>query len=235
MTFDIKLDSTRRARYVAGGHQMDQPKDMVYASVRLVFLLAALNDLDILAADVQNAYLNAPTTEKVYTTAGEEFGADKKSRPVIIVRALYGLKSSGARWQDHMANTLRDGGYESYKADPDVWMKPGMKRDVLCYVDDILVIDENPKEMMKYLQSWYMLKEGSVKEPETYLGATVKKWYIPGSDEPATVCWAMTSEVYVKRAIMDVESELALVDKMLPMKVTTPMSTGYHPRRASYL
>ena len=65
---------------------MDPPKDMVYASVvsrdsvRLAFLLAALNDLDILAADVQNAYLNAPTTEKVYTTAGEEFGADKKGR-----------------------------------------------------------------------------------------------------------------------------------------------------------
>jgi hypothetical protein len=112
MIFDVKLDLTRKARYVAGGHQMDPTKEMVYASVisrdsvRFTFLLAALNDLDILAADVQNAYLNAPTTEKVYTTAGEEFGADKKGRPLIIVRALYSLKSSGARWRDHMANTL---------------------------------------------------------------------------------------------------------------------------------
>jgi hypothetical protein len=130
-------------------------------------LLAALNNLDILVTDVQNADLNAPTIEKVYTTAGEEFGADKKGRQVIIVRALYGLKSSGARWCNHMANKLCDGGYESCKADPDVWMKPGTKRDgtkywsyVLCYVDDILVIDENPRETMKYLQSRYMLKEG---------------------------------------------------------------------------
>jgi hypothetical protein len=48
----------------------------------------------------------------------------------------------------------------------------------------------------------------------------------------------------VKRVITDVEMELALVDKMLPTKVITPMSTGYHPeldqspeldpRRASY-
>jgi hypothetical protein len=257
MIFDVKLDLTRKARYVAGGHQTDPPKDMVYASVvsrdsvRLAFLLAALNDLNILAADVQNAYLNAPTTEKVYTTAGEEFGADKKGRPVIIVRALYGLKSSGARWRDHMANTLRDGGYQSCKADPDVWMKPGTKKDgttywsyVLCYVDDILVIDEDPTATMKYLQSRYTLKEGSVKEPDTYLGATVKKWYIPGSDDPGKVRWAMSSEVYVKRAITDVETELALVDKILPTKVTTPMSAGYRPeldqsaeldpRRASY-
>jgi hypothetical protein len=129
-----------------------------------------------------------------------------------------------------MANMLRDGGYKSCKADPDVWMKPGTKCDstkywsyVLCYVDDILVIDENPKETMKYLQSRYTLKEGSVKEPETYLGATVKKWYIPGSDDPGKVRWAMSSEVYVKRAITDVEMELVLVDKILPTKVTTPM------------
>jgi hypothetical protein len=54
----------------------------------------------------------------------------------------------------------------------------------------------------------------------------------------------MSSEVYVKRAIQDVETELALVDKILPTKPTTPMSAGYCPkldqtpeldaRRASY-
>jgi hypothetical protein len=71
-------------------------------SIRIAFTLAALNNLDVLSADLQGAYLNAPTKEKVYTTAGLEFGADKVGRPVLIVRALYGLKSSGARWQDHI-------------------------------------------------------------------------------------------------------------------------------------
>jgi hypothetical protein len=257
MIFDVKLDLTRKARFVAGGHQTDPPKDMVYSSVvsrdsvRLAFLLAALNDLKILSADVQNAYLNAPTTERVYTTAGEEFGKDKVGRPVLIVRALYGLKSSGARWRDHMAATLRDGGYQSCQADPDVWMKPGVKPDgtkyweyVLCYVDDILVISHKPKEAMAYLQSRYTLKEGSVKEPEQYLGAKIKKWYIHGSDDPTKPRWAMSSETYVKRAIADVETELGKVDKMLPTKASTPLSAGYRPeldqsneldpRRASY-
>jgi hypothetical protein len=61
-------------------------------SIQLAFLLTTLNDLEVLAVDVQDAYLNAPTTEKVYTTAGEEFGADRKGWPISIVQALYGLK-----------------------------------------------------------------------------------------------------------------------------------------------
>ena len=111
-------------------------------------MLAALNDLDVLSADVQRAYLNAPTKEKVYTTAaGLEFGADKVGRPVLIVRALYGLKSSGARWRDHMAATFREGGFTSCGGDPDVWMRPKVKLNgdkywkyVLCCVDDMLCI-----------------------------------------------------------------------------------------------
>lgn len=113
MFFDVKMDLTRKARFVAGGHMTKPPKESTYASVvsrdsvRLAFLLAALNDLSVLAADVQNAYLNAPTKEKVYIkSAGLEFGSDA-GKPAIIVMALYGLKSSGARWRDHISATLR--------------------------------------------------------------------------------------------------------------------------------
>ena len=78
-----------------------------------MFLLATLNEVDILTADVQNAYLQAPTKEKVYTTAGLEFGTSNIGRPVLIVWALYGLRSSGARWHDELAKTLRGMGFES--------------------------------------------------------------------------------------------------------------------------
>jgi hypothetical protein len=110
-------------------------------SIHLAFLIVVLNDLEVLSVDVQNAYLKAPTTERVYTTVGGEFGKDKQGRPVLIVRALHGLTSSGAHWRNHMAATLQDFGYESYQAGPDVWMKPDVKRDgtkywqyVLCYL-----------------------------------------------------------------------------------------------------
>jgi hypothetical protein len=221
MIFDVKMDLTRKARFVAGGHQTDPPKESTYSSVvsrdsiRIAFTLAALNDLDVLSADVQGAYLNAPTKEKVYTTAGLEFGADKVGRPVLIVRALYGLKSSGARWRDHMAATLREANFVSCKGDPDVWMRPKVKPNgdkyweyVLCYVDDILCVSHEPQTVMDYLASRYTLKKGSVKEPDAYLGAEVKKWTIEGADNPTKVRWAMSSDLYVKRAVTEVEREL---------------------------
>jgi hypothetical protein len=73
MIFDIKCDFTRKARFVAGGHRTDAPSQLTYSSavtrdsVRIAFLIAALNDIDILAADIGNAYLQAPAREKVHT------------------------------------------------------------------------------------------------------------------------------------------------------------------------
>jgi hypothetical protein len=61
MVFDVKMDLTRKARFVAGGHMTDPPKDTTYSSVvsrdsiRIALLIAALNDLDILACDIQGA------------------------------------------------------------------------------------------------------------------------------------------------------------------------------------
>ncbi len=50
--FDVKMDFTRKARFVAGGHTTDTPGSITYSSVvsrdsvRLAFLIAGLNDLD---------------------------------------------------------------------------------------------------------------------------------------------------------------------------------------------
>ncbi len=49
-------------------------------SVRIIFLIAALNDLDILMSNVGNAYLNASPREKVYCVAGKEFGGEDEGK-----------------------------------------------------------------------------------------------------------------------------------------------------------
>jgi hypothetical protein len=242
MVFDVKITLDRKARYVAGGHQTEPTKEVTFASVvsrdsiRLGFLVAALNDLEVLSADISGAYLNAKAAEKVYTTAGKEFGPEKAGRPVLIVRALYGLRSSGKAWRDHMAATLRDHGYVSCKADPDVWMKPKTRPDgfkywsyMFVYTDDILVVDHEPQKVMDYMASRYTLKPGSVAEPTIYLGAQISKFYIDGADNPDKPRWAMLSEKYVKQAVEDVETELGKVDQCLPTRVTAPVSQGYRP------
>jgi Reverse transcriptase (RNA-dependent DNA polymerase) len=257
MVFDVKMDLTRKARFVAGGHMTDPPKDTTYSSVvsrdsiRIAFLIAALNDLDILACDIQGAYLNADTKELIYTVAGLEHGAHREGQKAIIKGALYGLNSSGARWRDHLANTLRDFGYTSCKADPDIWMKPKSKPNgdkyweyVLVYVDDILCVSHEPKKFMEMLQAKYTLKEGSVGEPTAYLGAEVCKHYIEGSEDPTKVRWALSSDKYVDRAVKEVERQLGEADRKLKNKVKTPLSLDYRPeldetpeldvRRANY-
>jgi hypothetical protein len=90
MIFDIKIDFTQKARFVAGGHVTEPPTSITYSSVvardsiRIAFLISALNDLDILSADIGNAYLNAYTKEKVHTTCGHEFGPQHLGRIAII-------------------------------------------------------------------------------------------------------------------------------------------------------
>ena len=66
IVFDVKFDLTRKARLVAGGHRhKDVPAHTTFStvasrdSVRLGFLAAALNDLDIMACGIGNAFLNA--------------------------------------------------------------------------------------------------------------------------------------------------------------------------------
>jgi hypothetical protein len=63
IVFDVNMDFTRKAGFVAGGHMTEAPSAITYSSivsresVKIAFLIAALNDLDIMSCDIGNAYL----------------------------------------------------------------------------------------------------------------------------------------------------------------------------------
>ena len=79
MIFDVKLAFTQKAQVVAGEHMTEAQASLTYSSVvshesiRIAFTVAALNNLDVLIADIGNSYLNADCREKVYTIAGPAF------------------------------------------------------------------------------------------------------------------------------------------------------------------
>jgi hypothetical protein len=75
-------------------------------SLHIAFLVAAINELDILAADIGNAYL------RIWSYA---------ARPVIIARTMHGLKSSGAAWHAQLSETLYSMNFKPSLADPDIW------------------------------------------------------------------------------------------------------------------
>ena len=58
-----------------------------------------------MAADIGNAYLNAPCREKIWTVARQEFGTECGAI-FLVTRALYGLKSAGATWRSFFAQLL---------------------------------------------------------------------------------------------------------------------------------
>ena len=80
----------------------DLPEESAYSSVvslrslRMCIFIAELNGLKIHSTDVSSAYLEAKTNEKIVITAGPEFN-ELEGHTLIIYKALYGLRSSGAR------------------------------------------------------------------------------------------------------------------------------------------
>jgi hypothetical protein len=243
MIFDVKMDFTRKARFVAGGHMTEPPASITYSSVvardsvRIAFMLAALHEVDVLAADIGNAYLNAPCREKVYCMCGPEFGPNE-GKTALIVRALYGLKSSGAAWRAHLAQTMHDIGFKPTRADPDVWIRPAIKPDgykyyeyVLIYVDDILCCSHKAKDIMDTLAGLYRLKEDpktgkKYDKPTRYLGANLCEYKL---DDDMNTYWSISAEEYVKEAVRNVEAELDKVGMKFNSRIQGPMATGYKP------
>jgi hypothetical protein len=226
----------RKARLVANGNETESPAALTYSSVvsrdsvRIALLVASLNDLQLLSCDIQNAYLTADCREKIYITAGPEFGSDAGSI-MVIKKALYGLKSSGAAFRAHLAETLYDLDYQPTKGDPDVWIRPAKKADgfeyyemTLVYVDDILCISADPEATMSGIQATFKLKDDRIEKPEMYLGAQLSLKVMNNVE-----CWTMTSEQYIKAAIANVETKLNESGQRLPTRCATPIQSNYRP------
>ena len=93
------MDFTRKARWVLDGHKTPDLIGSTYGvvsreSVRIALIYAALNDLDVFAANIWNAYLQAPSSQKDYIICGPEFGVEIIGQTALIHRALYSGKIS---------------------------------------------------------------------------------------------------------------------------------------------
>ena len=239
LIFDVKMGENfrRKARFVAGGHTTEVPESVItYSSVvsrdsvRIALTIAGLNGLKVMACDIQNAYLTADCREKIWTIAGPEFGSEAGT-VFIVKKALYGLKSAGAAFRSLLADTLMDTGYKPTKADPDVWIRPATKSNgfeyyemVLCYVDDILSISDDPHATLLALTGTFKLKDDKIEPPDIYLGAQLSIMRVDDIE-----CWTMSAEKYVVSAVKNVEETLAKRGLRLPSKCYTPLSSDYRP------
>jgi hypothetical protein len=136
-----------------------------------------------MSCDIGNAYLNAPCREKIWFVAGPEFGS-RQGQVIKIVRALYGLKSSGASWRNTLQRTIcEELGFEMTTADPDVYQRRAVKKDgseywelLLVYVDDILVISGDSQSVLNHLRQHYEFStKGDDEHPTRYLVMDIAK------------------------------------------------------------
>lgn len=77
--FDVKFDKTQKARLLARGHRNKTVSSHItYSlvasreSVIIGFLIASLNGMNVLSADIENTYLNAINKERVHVILGPD-------------------------------------------------------------------------------------------------------------------------------------------------------------------
>ena len=245
IVWDVKMDFTRKARWVLEGHKTPDPLCSQYAgvvsreSVRIAFTYAALNELQVAAADIRNAYLQAPSSRKDYIVCGPEFGIENAGRVALIHRALYGGKTAGRDFRNHLRACMRHLEFISCPADPDVWMRPAEKPDgshyweyILLYTDDCLCVSMHPEQTLRtQIGKYFQLKEESIGPPQIYLGGKVREVTL----DTGVRCWAFGSSQYVRQAVTNVEKYLSDCASSgdarfkLPPRANTPMRTEYRP------
>jgi hypothetical protein len=225
MIYAVKHDGRRKGRLVAGGHLTDVPIDSVYSGVvslrgiRLVIFLAELNNLEIWATDIGNAYLEATTAEKVCIVAGPEFG-HLQGHLLVIHKALYGLRSSGLRWHEKFADTLRDMGFFPSKAENDMWMRRNgdVYEYIAVYVDDLAIAAKDPKAIVDILTDKYGYKLKGTGEISFHLGCDFWR------DEDGVLCFA--PKKYIKKMVDNYER---LFGSKPTANVRSPLEKGDHP------
>jgi hypothetical protein len=154
---------------VANGSKTDLETEDIYSgvvgmeTVRLGFLLAEMNGLRICAVDISSAYLYSKTREQCYIIAGPEVG-DLEGEKLAIDKGLYGLRSSSARFHEHLASKLRKMGYTLSKADKNFLMKKhadGHYEYIASYVDDAISFSKDPMRVIEESNEGRLYAEGS--------------------------------------------------------------------------
>ena len=210
------------------------PKEETYPGVvdheyvRLALFLSELNDLEVMAADIGNAYLHAKIREKVYIVAGPEFDPELEGRVVmLIVKSLYGLTTPAARWHEELSQTLRAMGFEPTKADSDLWIKDcGTHYEYTCtWVDDVIVSSKNPSALSDefIIRAKYILK--GIGAPRYYLGGDygrVNSTLL--SNKSKSTCY-LSAKTYIGNVCSKIESTMNVKLKNYQM----PMDPNYHP------
>ena len=155
----------------------------------------------------------------MYIIAGPEFG-EREGHILIIHKALYGLRSSGARWHEKFSDCLRELGFQPCKAEPDIWLRRSgnLYEYIAVYVDDLAMALVKPQEFADILHEKYHFKLKGTGPISFHLGMDFLR------DEDGTLC--ITSCKYIEKMIANYERIFGEAPKQT---YRSPLDKGDHP------
>ena len=227
LIFAVTHNGRHKARLVAHGSLTPEPVENIYSGVvslrhlRLVIFLGELNNLELYGSDIGNVYLEAYTHEKLFIIAGPEF-EELVGFILIFNNALYGLKSSGKRWDERFYDIIKDMGFTPSKAEPCVWVKENQK--LMCYeylatyVDELCVAAQNPGKIIQTLKEDFKLKVKGDGPSSHHLGADYTR-----DKDKTIVC---QPKKYIDRLV---DSYHSMFKQALPKNKRTPLDKNDHP------
>ena len=106
---------------------------------------------------------------------------------MILVRALYFLKVSGASWRSKFKKFIENNlHFKLTQINPGVYIRRNSRENngmgyyelFLVYVDYFLAVSHSPKIRMKYFGLEFGIKDNKYGPPTAYLGANFEPFHI---------------------------------------------------------
>lgn len=205
--FKLKDNGKHKARLVVRGCQ--QKKDTldfkdVYSpvvdttSLRMLFALAAQENLALQTFDVKTAFLYGDLKEEVYMTIPEGY-PEEKGKICKLEKALYGLRQAPHCWNKTLTNFLKKEGLYQMKTDQCIFRNEKGTMYLGIHVDDGVVLGNEQSEIKKLLKKLEENFEMMVNEnPSHYLGMEIKR-----TDRALTITQTKYANEVVKRFGME--------------------------------
>jgi hypothetical protein len=163
--------------------------------------------------------LEAVTSEKLYIIAGAEFG-DLQGHVLLIHKALYGLRTSGKRWHERLADCLRGLGFQPCIAEPDIWLRPAQDcyEYIGVYVDDLAIVAKDPQSIIDRLTDVHKFKLKGTGPMTFHLGCDYQR------DKHGTLC---ISPLKYTDKVADSYKQMFGCSPVA--NVSSPLEKGDHP------
>jgi hypothetical protein len=110
-----------------------------FASLRLILILAAFMDLELIQLDIKGAFLYGDLKEEIYMRQPPGFASDNKV--CKLKKSIYGLKQAGRVWNHKINAFLTRQGFKRLKSDTCIYVLK-REQDLIImglYVDDQII------------------------------------------------------------------------------------------------